>query len=112
NKIKTNRIICPKCEKGNLREIDGKFGKFFSCSEYQNGCDYKAKSINGKPVENTNQTSNFKCPKCEKGNLIRRESKNEKNKFWYGCSEWKNGCSFMCPEKDKKPNLNNFKENQ
>ena len=39
------QIRCPKCENGNLREINGKYGKFFSCSNYQNGCDFKTKSI-------------------------------------------------------------------
>ncbi|EOH9414758.1 hypothetical protein ACMEGU_001563 [Campylobacter jejuni] len=37
-----------------------------------------------------------------------------KKKFWYGCSEWKNGCKFMCPELNGEPNLNaknNFQNN-
>ncbi len=111
------KITCPKCQKGFLREINGKFGKFFSCSEYSNGCDFKAKSVNGKPeLENksTNLNTSFKCPQCNQGSLIKRESKNEKNKFWYGCSEWKNGCKFMCPELNGEPNLNaknNFQNN-
>ncbi len=111
------KITCPKCQKGFLREINGKFGKFFSCSEYSNGCDFKAKSVNGKPeLENksTNLNTSFKCPQCNQGNLIKRESKNEKNKFWYGCSEWKNGCKFMCSELNGEPNLNaknNFQNN-
>lgn len=104
---KTNENIqCPKCKKGFLREINGKFGAFFSCSEWQNGCDFKAKSSNGKPSENKNsEISSFKCPKCN-APLIRRESKNQKNKFWYGCSEWQSGCSFMCPEEKNEPNFN------
>ncbi|EAH8851036.1 DNA topoisomerase III [Campylobacter lari] len=100
------KIECPKCKKGFLREINGKFGKFFSCSEYSNGCDFKAKSINGKPEleKKSNIETSYKCPKCN-ANLIKRESKNEKNKYWYGCSEWKNGCNFMCPEKNNEPDF-------
>ena len=104
------QIKCPKCNQGFLREINGKFGKFFSCSEYQNGCDFKTKSINGKPDLNPKkevETTQYQCPKCQKGNLIRRESKNKKGSFWYGCSEWKNGCKFTCFEKEGKPDLEN-----
>lgn len=99
---------CPKCNQGFLREINGKFGKFFSCSEYQNGCDYKTKSINGKPdfsPKKEIELSEYDCPKCQKGKLVRKEAKNKKGSFWYGCSEWKNGCNFTCFEKEGKPNL-------
>lgn len=108
NQNNKEQIKCPKCKEGNLREIEGKFGKFFSCSRYKEGCDFKAKSINGKPDLNPKQeqtTTTYDCPLCQKGKLIRKESKNKKGTFWYGCSEWKNGCSFTCFEKDKKPNL-------
>lgn len=105
-------IECPKCKNGNLKEINGKYGKFFSCSNYQNGCDFKAKSVNGKPDLNPKEAptiTEYKCPKCN-GNLIKKESiskKTNKPYIWYGCSEWKNGCKFSCFEKDGKPNLEN-----
>lgn len=101
------QIACPKCNEGKLREIDGKYGKFFSCSRYKEGCDFKAKSINGKPDLNPKETqkSEFQCPKCQKGFLIRRESKNKAGSFWYGCSEFKNDCKFICYEKDGKPDI-------
>ncbi|ECK2550113.1 DNA topoisomerase III [Campylobacter jejuni] len=107
NKTITN-IICPKCNIGVLREINGKFGKFFSCTEYSKGCDYKAKSINGKPEIKSieaNKNEKLSCPKCNDGFLLRRESKNKKGVFWYGCSQWKNGCNFTCLEKDGRPSL-------
>lgn len=104
---------CPKCQKGILREIQGKYGKFFSCSEYQSGCDYKTKSINGKPDFNPQpkqemQTSEYQCPECQKGFLIKKEGiskKTNKPYTWYGCSEWRSGCKFSCFEKEGKPNL-------
>ena len=108
NSTNNSGIKCPKCGNGVLREVNGKFGKFFSCSEYKNGCDFKAKSINGKPDLSPKKkvaTSEYDCPKCGKGKLIRRESKKTKGNFWYGCSEFRNGCDFSCFEKDGKPNL-------
>lgn len=111
------QIKCPKCENGILREINGKYGKFFSCSNYQSGCDFKAKSVNGKPDFNSKQeiqTSEYQCPKCQKGFLIRKEGiskKTNKPYIWYGCSEWRNGCKFSCFEKEGKPNLEGNNEN-
>lgn len=102
------QIQCPSCKKGFLREVNGKFGKFFSCSEYKNGCDFKAKSRNGKPdlePKKELETTEHICPQCKKGKLIRRESKNKKGNFWYGCNEFKNNCKFTCFEKDGKPDF-------
>lgn len=102
-----NTLTCPKCKEGSLREINGQYGKFFSCSRYKEGCDFKAKSKNGKPeIKEELKASEYQCPECNKGFLIRRESKNKKGSFWYGCSEFKNGCKFMCVEKEGKPLMN------
>ena len=108
------QVKCPKCENGILREINGKYGKFFSCSNYQSGCDFKTKSINGTPDLNPQhkqeaQTSEYQCPQCKKGFLIKKEGiskKTNKPYIWYGCSEWRNGCKFSCFDKEGKPNLN------
>lgn len=35
----------------------------------------------------------IKCPKCENGYLIRR--KNQKGNFWWGCSNYYNGCKAI-----------------
>ena len=100
-------ITCPKCNTGALREIEGKFGKFFSCSEYKNGCDFKAKSVNGKPeLENKDDNKEkITCPTCNNGFLIRRESKNKKGTFWYGCSEYAKGCKAMYYDDNGKPKM-------
>ena len=44
------------------------------------------------------------CPKCNKGHL--RRIKSGKSAF-YGCSEYKNGCTFTAIEKNGKPILPN-----
>ncbi len=130
-------FLCPKCKIGFLREIDGKFGKFFGCTRFKDGCDFKANSKDGKPdlsrfeaefkanfkaefsesdfggnfkeganfPKSQKEISDYTCPQCQKGKLVRREDKKEKGVFWYGCSEFKNGCRFTCNEKDGKPNL-------
>ncbi|MCR2112195.1 DNA topoisomerase [Campylobacter upsaliensis] len=108
NEKDENLTSCPKCKEGKLRELEGKFGKFFACLNYKNGCDFKAKSKNGKPdlsPQKEIEKSEYECPQCQKGFLIRRESKNKKGSFWYGCSEFKNGCKFICFEKEGKPIL-------
>lgn len=63
-------------------------------------------SVNQKESAHQNATS-YECPECKKGSLIRRESKNKKGSFWYGCSEYSNGCKFLCNELNGKPNINN-----
>lgn len=106
NEKNENLIPCPQCKEGKLREIEGKFGKFFSCSNYTKGCDFKAKSKNAKPDLSPKKEplkSQYKCPDCKEGFLIRRESKNKKGSFWYGCSEFQKGCKFICYEKESKP---------
>lgn len=113
-------IKCPECGNGILRLIKGKNGDFFGCSNYSQGCKFSANSINGKPdftkkdksknsnQATNNQTTDYECPSCKKGKLIRHPSKNEPGKFWYGCSEWKSGCKFICFESDGKPNLSSY----
>lgn len=43
------------------------------------------------------------CPMCEKGYLIRRESQNKKGVFWWGCSNWQNGCKAFFYDNSGKP---------
>lgn len=104
-----NAMKCPKCNEGFLREIDGKFGKFFSCSRYKEGCDFKAPSKNGKPdlspKKPSGESTEYECPECKKGTLIRRESQKKKGTFWYGCSEFRNGCKYSCFEENGKPRM-------
>lgn len=124
NKVSFNQaeekevLKCPKCENGILREFDGKYGKFFGCSNYKNGCDYRANSVKGKPVEKKPQEINkeYPCPQCNNtlGGFLQKKngtSKAGKSYIWYGCSEWRNGCKFSCFEKEGKPNLEGNNEN-
>lgn len=45
------------------------------------------------------------CPICNKGYLIRHESQNKKGVFWWGCSQWREGCKAFYYDNDGKPQL-------
>ncbi len=72
--------ICPECRKGNLVVRTGKFGKFFSCSQFPE-CKFT------KPyVEETK----FICPK-DGGKVIVKKTR--KGRKFYGCSNYPK-CDF------------------
>ncbi|EOX7442484.1 hypothetical protein CV415_04445, partial [Campylobacter jejuni subsp. jejuni] len=57
----------------------------------------------------TKQASNdttHKCPQCNKGFLQRIKSKNG-NSWWWGCSEFKQGCKAMYYDDNGKPKIIN-----
>ncbi len=95
NKLQeTEQYSCKKCD-GHLTRRKGKHGAFWSCSNYPD-CDYKMSDKQGKPVE-PKQTSKKECPTCKSGFLVKRKTKQGKNKgkeFWacsvYDCKhfEW------------------------
>ncbi len=95
---------CPECEDGQLSRRKGKYGFFWGCSNYRNGCQCMRPDNNGKvgepkgkqPIDKTH-----KCPECESGYLQKRKSK--KGKWWWGCSGFKNGCKYMAYDKDGQP---------
>lgn len=67
---------CPICHDGKLFPHDGKYGKFWSCSNYKNGCKASFTDNKNKPIL-------VKCPKCKNGYL----------KKWAG----KKGDYYQCP---------------
>lgn len=72
--------ICPKCEKGELVERDGRFGKFIACGNYP-----KCKYIKNDPALALTKSSGVKCPSCNNGEMIER-----KGRFgiFYSCSNY------------------------
>ncbi|HSW87641.1 MAG TPA: type I DNA topoisomerase [Candidatus Saccharimonadales bacterium] len=72
--------ICPKCGAPLVVRV-GKFGKFFSCSNFPT-CDFKKTFV---------ETTNFACPKCKEGKVIVKKTK--KGRKFYGCSRYPN-CDF------------------
>ena len=65
-------IVCPACGKFMVRK-EGRFGVFYTC-EGAPGCPTTMNDRDGKPVV-TALPSPHLCPKCEKQNLLLKESK-------------------------------------
>lgn len=72
---------CPNCETGYFIKRPGKYGEYYSCSNYP---DCKTiQSLTGpkeKPI-----ASDHKCPTCKKGNLVKRSG--AKGPF-YACNQF------------------------
>lgn len=90
-------IACPTCKIGFLfqkRFRDKKtqeIKEYFGCSRSPD-CNAFYSIVDGKPNLNASQKTEFKCPQCETGYLIKRTSKNaktEKEFDWYFCSNYK-----------------------
>ncbi|EAL8087109.1 DNA topoisomerase III, partial [Campylobacter jejuni] len=99
------KIQCPQCNKGFLTKRKGKYGNFWGCSEFKQGCKAIYPDNKGTPNFETKQASNdttHKCPQCNKGFLQRIKSKNG-NSWWWGCSEFKQGCKAMYYDDNGKP---------
>jgi DNA topoisomerase-1 len=72
---------CPKCGAQLLIRVS-KYGRFLACSNYPK-CKYKF------DLENT---TGILCPKCKKGEIVKRKSK--KRKIFWGCSNYPK-CDFV-----------------
>lgn len=80
---------CPDCGK-KMRLIEGKFGKFYSCEGYREGCKKTA------PF-----TTNVACPDCNVGFFAKKKSVHT-NKEFYGCSNYPNCKNIIYSEPIKK----------
>lgn len=96
---------CLECETGQLRKLKGKNGAFWGCSNYQAGCKCTRPDDKGKPgaPQNKSMRTEYLCPECKKGYLQRYPSKKKKNAFWWGCSEYRSGCTYTTFDNAGKP---------
>lgn len=95
-----------KCGKGYLqrRQSTKTKGFFWGCSDWKNGCKEMYPDVKGKPqFEKAAASGGITCPFCKKGILERK--KNQKGTYWWGCSEWKNGCKAMFYDDNGKPKI-------
>ncbi|AWI35145.1 DNA topoisomerase 3 [Helicobacter apodemus] len=100
------KIQCPQCNKGFLQKRKGKYGDFWGCSEFKQGCKAIYPDNKGTPNLETKQANNdttHKCPQCNKGFLQRMQ--NKKGSWWWGCSEFKQGCKAMYYDDNGKPKI-------
>ncbi len=70
---------CPSCEKGELVEREGRFGKFVACNNYPK-CKYVKKDDPANLV-----TTGVKCPVCQKGEMAERRGRFG---IFYSCSNY------------------------
>lgn len=72
--------ICPKCNKKNLIEREGKFGLFIACSAYP-----KCKYIEKSPEEEAKGKTGVMCIKCDTGEMAERRGRFG---LFYSCSNY------------------------
>ncbi|PJE51332.1 MAG: DNA topoisomerase I [Candidatus Yanofskybacteria bacterium CG10_big_fil_rev_8_21_14_0_10_36_16] len=83
---KTEGEKCPEC--GKLMEVKrGRYGYFLGCQDYPT-----CKGI--KKIENK---TGFKCPKCDKGEIVERKSRGRGQTF-YACNNYPD-CKFTMSKK-------------
>ncbi|KKT38299.1 MAG: topoisomerase protein [Parcubacteria group bacterium GW2011_GWA1_44_13] len=72
--------LCPKCEKANLVEREGRFGRFIACASYPK-CKFIKKDVTGALGNHTG----VPCPMCKKGFMTER-----KGRFgiFYSCTNY------------------------
>lgn len=79
--IEKTKEKCPKCKSPLVIRL-GKYGKFYACSNFPQ-CKYT------RPLPPPK--IGVKCPKCKKGEVVKRRTK--KGKVFFGCSRWPK-CDF------------------
>jgi len=77
--------ICPLCGKNMVIKL-GRFGKFYACPGFPE-CKHTEPIIN---------STNVKCPQCQKGDIIERKTK--RGKTFYSCSQYPK-CKFALWDK-------------
>lgn len=77
---KSTGETCPDCEKGELVERDGRYGKFISCDRYP-----KCKYVKQDPKEVERAKTGIACPECKKGDIMQRHGRFGP---FYSCSEY------------------------
>jgi len=71
---------CPECEKGELIERDGKFGRFIACDRYP-----KCKHIKKDPELEKKSSTGVSCPVCKEGEMTEKRGRYG---IFYACSTY------------------------
>ncbi|WP_313025469.1 type I DNA topoisomerase [Pseudomonas lopnurensis] len=104
---------CPDCGRPMFLNPKGKYGPFWSCSGYKDGCKTALPDDNGQPGAKRPSgpapvATDFECPACGQGKLERRTrpaAPGVKGYDFFGCNRFKQGCSFTCNVVDGQPQL-------
>ena len=94
---------CPACKTGRLRRVPGKKGFFWSCSRWRadEPCKATWEDDDGKPSFQGPKGST-PCPVCKQGYLRRIAYK---DKFFWGCSRFREGCKGSAEDKEGRPDV-------
>jgi DNA topoisomerase-1 len=114
---------CPECGR-QVNRRNGKYGWFWSCTGYRDGCTFSAPDHKGKMLspeeaealqakkKKQAEHTDHVCS-CGEGHLVRRPAKkkgpNGEKQFWYGCSRFPE-CKNTFFEVDGKPKMDTEKE--
>lgn len=102
--LSIKKIACPNCGRP-LRRMKGKYGFFWGCTGFEQGCSFSCKDKGGIPVLTKRKpevSSKYLCPDCG-GGLVRRSGK-VKGSFFWGCSNYPK-CKKFYQDKNGQPNL-------
>jgi len=86
--------ICPECKKGTIVIRSGRFGKFYSCSDFPE-CKYTQTY--------KEKVEGMKCPDCNEGDIIVKRTR--RGKTFYGCSRYPD-CKYASWNKPTAPGNN------
>tara|TARA_Y100000034_G_C6873357_1_gene399055 strand:- start:798 stop:1805 length:1008 start_codon:yes stop_codon:yes gene_type:complete len=88
DELSRSTFRCPKCDAFLLKK-HSKFGPFYSCGRYKDGCKYIANvGKDGEPIEKVKvetKESTHLCPNCKQPLIIRV---NKKGGEYLGCRSW------------------------
>lgn len=80
---------CPVCaeegRKGELVEVEGRFGRFVACSNYKEKGKKKCKYIKKDAIVDPEAISGVTCDKCNKGQMVRKKGRFG---FFWSCSNY------------------------
>lgn len=93
---------CPECGSA-MRQIKGKHGLFWGCSSHPE-CSCTLPDDNGKPGKRkAAATSEFVCDCGKEKPLVHRHKAGKKGYDFFGCSDYRNGCTKTYKNKGGKP---------
>lgn len=85
-------LICPSCQTGHLRQRTGKYGVFWGCTHFGQGCDYTANDRDGAPEGPLRLGMGVRmppppCPVCRERTHMKHFRRRDKKGWFWVCKE-------------------------
>jgi DNA topoisomerase-1 len=90
---------CPKCGKPLQFFAKGKYGPWWACSGYEDGCKVALPDDDGKPGKRKPLDTEYPCPSCGIGylrRLVKAKAAGVKGYDFWVCSADNTVCNFKC----------------